>query len=744
MNAPALSRRSFTKGLGAGIVLAFSLDPVELLAQAAAQPPRLPGSLQTNRMLDAWIRINADGTATVFTGKVELGQGILTALCADRGGRARPAARPRHSSDRRHRALAERDLHLRQPVDREQRHGAAHGGRRGASILIDLAAEKLGVAADTLKVENGVISAADGRKIGYGELAAGADLKREATAQVKPKDPASHKIVGQSVQRIDIPDKVFGGAAYVQDMRPAGLVHGRVVRPPRYGSTLESVDEGAVKSMPGVLAVVRDGSFLGVIAQREEQAIKARDALVKSAKWKAGPELPDPAQDLRVSQVARRRRPRWSTRRRAWCWRVPASMRRPTPSHTCRTARSGPSCALAEFKDGQITVWSHGQGMYPMRDDIAKGLKVPPSQVRCVHVEGSGCYGHNGADDAALDAALLARARARPAGPRAMDARRRVRLVALWLRHGDEDQGRPRQRGPHRRLGLRAVEQHPQHAAERSGRQQPAGQLVSRRAAEARHAARGADPVRRRRRPQRGAALRLPEPAVTNHLVAEMPMRVSALRTLGAYANVLASESFMDELAIAGRSRSGGVPARAHEGAARPRGDREGRRRWPTGSRARREVSPAAAASHLPSTRTSPVTSPVSPTSRSTVRPARSACPHIWAAADSGLIINPDGLKNQIEGGVIQSASWTLYEQVRFDKNGINSRDWASYPIMTMPDVPKVTVELINRPNERPLGAGEGSQGPAVAAVANAVAHATGKRLRDLPLDAGKVKAAIG
>ena len=285
MNAPILSRRSFTKAMG-GIVLAFSLNPAELLAQAEAA--RLPGSLQTNRRLDGWLRINADGTATVFTGKVELGQGILTAL--------------------KQIAAEELDMPLNRlsiisgDTDATPNEGQTAGsqsiensgtalrmaGAEVRAMLIDLAAAKLGVAADTLKVVNGVISAADGRKVSYGELAAQTDLKREATAKVKPKDPASYRIVGQSEPRIDIPAKVAGGAAYVQDMRPAGMVHGRVVRPPRYGSTLESVDETAVKSLPGVIAVVRDGSFLGVIAEREEQAVKAREALAKARNGSSG------------------------------------------------------------------------------------------------------------------------------------------------------------------------------------------------------------------------------------------------------------------------------------------------------------------------------------------------------------------------------------------------------------------------------------------------------------------------
>ena len=200
----------------------------------------------------------------------------------------------------------------------------------------------------------------------------------------------------------------------------------------------------------------------------------------------------------------------------------------------------------------------------------------------------------------------------------------------------------------------------------------------------------------------------------------------------------------MDEMAAAGQSRSGGVPPRAYEGATRPRGDREGRRDGQLETRSRRDS--LARGRGIAFAKYKNLACYVACIADVEVDRAtgKVRVPHVWAAADSGLIINPDGLRNQIEGGIIQAASWTLYEKVRFDKTGITSRDWASYPIMTMPDVPKVTVELINRPTERPLGAGEGSQGPAGAAIANAVAHATGKRLRDLPLDAGRVKAALG
>ncbi|MEA2968192.1 MAG: nicotinate dehydrogenase subunit, partial [Alphaproteobacteria bacterium] len=292
MNAPAFTRRRFTAGLGA-LVVTFSLDPDFALGQE-----RLPGSLQNNRKLDGWIRINPDGSATVFTGKVELGQGILTALAQIAAEEIDlPLARVKMISGDTRQTPNEGQTAGSQSIENS---GTAlrMACAEARAILIDLAAKRLGAAADQLKVADGVVSAPDGRKIGYGEL--NPDLNREATARATPKPPASHKIVGKSIARFDIPAKVTGGLVYVQDMRPAGMLHGRVIRPRRYGSKLDSADEAAAKAMPGVVAVVRDGSFLGVVAEREEQAIKAREALRQSAKWTLGPELPDPARIFEV------------------------------------------------------------------------------------------------------------------------------------------------------------------------------------------------------------------------------------------------------------------------------------------------------------------------------------------------------------------------------------------------------------------------------------------------------------
>jgi CO/xanthine dehydrogenase Mo-binding subunit len=735
MHAPVLNRRRFTAGLGA-LVVGFSLDPKLAWAQA-----RLPGSLQNNRRLDGWIRINADGTATVFTGKVELGQGILTALKQIAAEELDlPLARIRLISGDTGQTPNEGQTAGSQSVENS---GTALrlAGAEVRAILLDLAAKRLAVSAEQLTVADGVITAPDGRQLGYGDLVADLDLDREASAKATPRPPARHRIVGKSIARFDIPAKVTGGVAFVQDIRRPGTLHGRVVRPPRYGSTLDSVDEAAVQALPGVVAVVRDGSFLGVVAEREEQAIKAREALRKSAKWTLGPELPDWARLFDIIKSLPSKDTTIGVKQDS----VPADTRtfeavytKPYMAH----ASIGPSCAVAEFTDGKLTVWTHSQGVFPLRAELAKTLKMSADAIRCVHMEGSGCYGHNGADDVAADAALLARAVAgrpvrlqwmrddefgwEPYGP-AMVMRAKAALGAngkiadweyeLW---SNTHSTRPQSTNGTNVLAAWYLAE-PQKMGPPTAIPQPAG-----------GGDRNAIPF-----------YDLPSQRVTHHFVPDMPIRVSALRTLGAYANVFALESFMDELAAA----AGADPVAfrlAHLKDPRARAVIEAvaaKAAWKPG-----EKGDGARGRGIGFAKYKNLACYVAVVAEIEVDHANGMLrvPRTWAAVDSGLIINPDGLVNQIEGGIIQSVSWTLKEQVRFDRDGILTRDWASYPILTMPEVPKVEIELINRPSERPLGAGEGSQGPAVAAVANAFANATGKRVRDLPLDPARVKAALG
>ena len=735
MAVPTLSRREVTAGLGA-IVLAFSLHP---RSAAPQQPAPLPGSLQRNRMLDAWLRINADGSATVFTGKVELGQGALTALAQIAAEELDlPVSRVAMISG--DTARTPDEGHTSGSFTIEHSGTALRlAGAEVRGILLELARQRLGVPVDALVAREGIISAPDGRKVGYGALAAVVDLHREASAKVAPKPARKHGIVGKSAPRLDIPRKVTGGVAYVQDLRLPGMLHGRVVRPPRYGARLDDLGKNA--SPENVVAVVRDGSFLGVIAEREEQAIKARSLLAGSAIWSGGSELPDqgrlaahlmamPAKDMVVSE--KQGSPPAGART------LEATYTKPYIMH----AAIGPSCAVAQFNDGKLTVWSHTQGVFPLRKDLAKVLKMDEAAIRCIHAEGSGCYGHNGADDVALDAALLARAvpgRAvrvqwmrddehawEPFGP-AMVMRARAALGAdgriadwgyeLWSNSHAMRPGEPQ--GTNLLAGWYLAQPYPMSPPRVIP--QPSG---------------GGD---------RNAVppYEFPRQKIVQHFIPDMPIRVSSLRTLGAYANVFAVESFMDELALA--SGAGPVAFRlSHLSDPRAKAviaAAAGKARWREG-----EQGSLARGRGIAFARYKSLATYVAVVAEVEVDRSSGAIkvPRVTAAADAGQIINPDGLRNQIEGGVIQSTSWTLHEAVQFDGNGIRSRDWRSYPILTMPEVPKVEVELIDRPEEKPLGAGEASQGPAVAAIANAFAHATGTRLRDLPMTRDRVKAALG
>lgn len=734
-----LSRRQLGK-LAGSIVIAFSLRPSLVLAQSAT---RLPGSLNNNRMLDAWLRINPDGSATVFTGKVELGQGVVTALAQ----------------------IAAEELDL--PMHRIEMIAAETGkspdegftsgsvsienggtalrlaGAEARSLLLANAAAQLGVPVTDLTVLDGnVVAPGDTARIGYGKLVTKNMFHREASATVLPKPRSRYNIVGQSVARLDIPAKVTGGAIFVQDMRLPGMAFGRVVRPPSYRASLTDADVSAARKLPGVIAVVRSASFLGVVAQREEQAIAASAALRKSAKWKEVADLPD------------------STEIHAWLKKKPAetsvvsekkgdgatpakllqaSYTKPYTAH----ASIGPSCAIAQFTDpGRLMVWSHSQGIYPLRQDLAKALGMRADGITVQHVQGSGCYGHNGADDVALDAALLARG----AGNRPVKVQ--------WMRD-DENGWEPF--GPAMVSDLKAglaadgsildwqCEVWSNTHSTRPGFADGVNLL----AAWQMENPKSPPPPRGIPQPNGGGDRNavpyydFPAQKITSHLVIDMPLRVSSLRTLGGFHNIFAGESFMDELALAAGidpvefrlrhlsdPRAKAVIQRAAKQAGWKSGVKgDGRRGRGVGfARYKNGAAYVAVVADVLVDRASGVIK----------------VPHLVAAADAGLIVNPNGLGNQIEGGCIQATSWTLHEAVTFDRQRVTSRDWASYPILTFLEAPHVETILLDYQSEPALGAGEAAQGPTAAAIANAVAHATGRRLRDLPFSPDRVRQALG
>jgi len=738
---PSLSRRKLLAGGGA-LVVSFSLARSSLstaIAQAQPPPRRLPGSLRTTPMLDAWIRIDANGIA-VFTGKVELGQGIKTALlqvAAEELGvepgqieftTADTAKTPNEGYTAGSQSMQDSATAIR------------HAAAQARELLIGAAAARFGVPAEQVSANDGVVTAGDGRSASYQDLASAEMLHVEAQPQSKLKDPRSYRFVGKPLERVDIPAKVTGAVAYVQDLRLPGMVHARVVRPPSYSARLRSVDAAAVERMPGVLKVVRDGSFLAVVAQREFQAVRAMDALAMAARWAESKSLPDPARlyDWVRGAPAREHviqegRSGAETGGRT----LQAVYHRPYQLH----GSIGPSCAVALAEADLLTVWTHSQGVYPLRGALAEMLHMPEDKVRCIHMEGSGCYGHNGADDAAADAALVAMAL----------PQRPVRVQ--WMRdqeHAWEPFGAAmvtRVRATLDSSGTVADWQYEVWSNAHSTRPGGAGNLMP-----AWHLATPfTQPVPEPIPQPTGGGDRNAAPLyqfantrVVHRFIPDMPLRVSAVRGLGAYMNVFSLESFMDELALAAgvdpvefrlrhlqdpRARDVvQLAAEKFAWAAAPKLPK-GRGRGFAFARYKNLAAYTAVAVELEVQRET-----------GQIRLLR-----FVAADDSGEIVNPDGVRNQIEGGIVQSSSWTLQEAVTFDDTRITSRDWSTYPILRFDDLPeKVEVHLIDRPREPFLGTGESAQGPTAAAIANALANATGVRLRELPFTRRKVKAAIG
>jgi CO/xanthine dehydrogenase Mo-binding subunit len=724
-----VTRRALLAGTGA-LIVSFAL----IERGFAQDEKKLPGSLANDAFLDSWIRIDAEGTITVFTGKAELGQGVKTALI-------------QIAAEELDVAPAEIML-ITADTGRTPNEGFTAGSQsmqnsgtaiRNAaaqvrSMLVAEAARRQNVAPESLKPAD--------KKIGsftYGELAAAIDLHVEAQPDVVLKSSADFKIMGQPVPRVDIPGKVTGGVAYVQDLRPQGMLHARIVRPPSPGATLASVDATQVKTLPGVKAVVQDGSFLAVVAEGEFQAVKAMRALAAAAKWNETASLPA-KRDIPTYLKSLEREV--GTVAQEGSVVIPAGDRtfkarftRPYMMH----GSIGPSCAVAVMDGDMLTVWSHTQGVFPDRKAIAEMLAMPLDNVRVIHAQGSGCYGHNGADDAAADAAVIAHAV--PGQP----------IRVQWMReqeHANEPYGPAMLMEVEAALsgdGTISSWNFDVWTNTHSTRPGGAGALL---AARSLAQAFPPEPAELEISPS-GNGDRNANPLYTFanrrvlwHFLPEMPVRVSALRSLGAYANVFALESFMDDMAleakadpVAFRLKHLDDPrAQAVIEAAAAKFGWDQRAKVPGQGHGFAFARYKNHAAYLALAVTVAV-------DRDTghVRVLRAV-----AAIDSGEIVNPDGIRNQTEGGIIQAMSWTLYEQVTFDETRITSIDWASYPILRFASVPdSIEVHIIPRPNEPFLGTGEAAQGPTPAAIRNAIRDATGVKLYDLPFSRERVKGAI-
>jgi CO/xanthine dehydrogenase Mo-binding subunit len=692
----------------------------------------LPASLRAHPRLSQWLQFNADETVTVRTGKVEFGQGIRTALAQL--------------------VAAELELPLAcirmQPADTRsspdegvtagslsvQESGAAlrQVCAEARALLLAEAARQLQAAPAELLVAQGCIRrrGADGQT-SYWALAQSGVLEREATGFVAPAPPSPDGLLGRPVAQLDLPAKIRGQAHFIHDLELPGMLYGRVARPPSPGAQLRHADLGAVRALPGVVSVVCDGRFLGVVAEQEYTAVQALKRLQAAASWHEAATLPDAAdlpswlqsQPVETSVYAEQQAPAPLPPTQQ---RFRASYARPFLAH----ASIGPSCGVARFSGGRLEVWTHSQGIFNLRADLARMLDLPPTDIDVFHVEGAGCYGHNGADDAACDAVLLARAL----------PGRAVQVV--WSRE-DELSWSPL--GAAMAVTLEAdvaadgrITQW-RHEIWSNGHSSRPGRAPVPVLLGATHRAQAAamPPAANMPRQAGGGAERNAMPVydfaqwqVVNHRLLAMPLRTSSLRSLGAHCNVFASESFLDEIAIARgedplayrlrhledvRLREVLQTAAAMAGwSGRPQSEAAGRGMGLGVSRYKNTGAYCAAVA--------------------LVEAGHELRVHqLWIAVDVGLVVNPDGVRNQIEGGAIQTVSWMLKEAVQFDRTRITSASWEQYPILRFSEVPRIEIQLLDRPHEKSLGAGEATQGPVAAAIGNALAAALGVRVRQMP-----------
>ena len=736
------SRREVLKA--GSLAVAFSLTGGAGTALAQQQKAAVPAALAKPLMLtevDSFLTIDADGAVTVYSGKVDLGTGVKTALTqivADELDVPMSSVR-----------IVQGDT-LTTP-DQGPTFGSVSiqiGGmqiRNAAALaraaLLEAAAKRLNAKPEELSIENGVIANLT-RQVTFGQLIDGKtfNLKVDHTKPPPWKGAKAYKHVGTSVARLDIPDKVTGRFTYMHDVRVPGMLHGRVVRPPAIGAELETVNEASIKAIPGIVKVVREGNFLGVVAQSEWSAIRAaRELKATWSEWKGLPEQAKLYEYVRATKVAKDEVTGNIGNTAEAMAKDGVKKLAATYDFAIHTHGSmGPSCAIAEFEDGKLTSWSASQMTHSLQKQLAKMLALPADKVRCIYVEGSGCYGRNGHEDAAADAAILAKAVGKP-----------VRVQ--WSR-ADEHGWDPK--GPPTLIDMRAALDGANVAAWESEffipQQTPNMFLVPLMAATlsglpADETIAPGNIFQNSNIPYKFANIK-----AVCHRLETTPLRPSWIRTPGRMQNTYANECFMDELAAV----AGEDPIAFRRKVLDP-ADKRGLEvldrvaqlaKWES------RTSPKPGASgdvvtgrgvsyckyELVRTYIAVVAEVEVTKSTGAIRVTK-----FHVAHDCGQIINPDGLRNQIEGNVIQTVSRTLIEEVKFSRSAVTSLDWASYPILTFPEVPEIVIDLIDRPSEKPWGAGEPSAAVVPSAVSNAVFDATGVRLRSVPFTPDKVKTAM-
>lgn len=713
--------------------LPFCTSKVNPPAAIATMGSSLERATAGPKAIDSWIRLDTNGYVTVLTGKMELGQGVRTALMqmaaeeldVDMNRVQIITADTGQTPNERYTAGSASIESSGKAI----RNAAAEARRR----LLDMAASNLQVPVSNLVVENGMVKVVGSKQaVSYWGLLQGKHIEGEVTGQAPLKDPSTYKLVGSAYPREDIVSMATGMLSYIQDVRLPGMVHGRILRPPAYQSKLVSLPMEKAQALPGILKIVKNGNFVAVIATQEYDAVKALHFLRELAVWEKKPITPllkdlydDMMRNGSKGEVVADN-PAFQNNLSSAHIQHEAVYKRPYHMH----GSIGPSCALALWENDLLTIWSHTQGVYPLRQTISNLLSLPEEKIRVIGVPGSGCYGHNGADDVAADAALLAIEM--PGKP--------VRVQ--WMR---EDEHRWEPYGSAMVMNLSAgisaegkltawkTELWSDTHSTRPGGK--AGHFIAGRDLE--------KPFPFSVGGFSGGSTRNSVPLydiAARQIVLHNykgPLRTSALRSLGAYANIFALESFIDELAIkAGKDAVDfrllhlkderakeviTVLAKKISWAARKTSPGSGM--GFAFAQYKNEAAYFAVAAELT----------VDPVSKK-IRVVK-----LTGCIDAGQTINSDGIKNQTSGGMIQSASWTLLEQVKYDADGVQSRDWDTYPILRFADIPDTEVIIIDRPQQEPLGAGEAAQGPTAAAIANAIYSATGSRLRELPLTPDKI-----
>ena len=728
----AITRREFLK-TGGALVVTFAVAPQFTQANpAAAAAAKTVAADQ----VDGFLAVDAKGMVTVYSGKVDLGTGIRTAMTQ----------------------IAAEELCV--PIDKVMviqgdtlltpDQGVTFGSlsiqnggmqiRQAAATareaLLAQAATKLGADRAALVAKDGVAMPKSGGKgVSYAELVGGKSFQLGLDAKAPLKDPKDYTIVGTSVKRLDIPAKVTGRFEYMQDFKLPGMLHARVVRPKAMKATLQSVNDWDCRKVPGYVGYVRKGNFLAVVGKNEWAAVKAARTI--ETKWSDWSGLPDQAalwEWVRSVKVNKNE-----------AFQSVGKVDDAFAAQGARTLKAsydfaiqthgslGPSCAVAKFEDGKLTSWSASQQTHLLRKQLAKMFDLKPEDVRCIYIEGAGCYGRNGHEDAAADAALIAKEVGVP-----------VRVQ--WMRD-DEHGWDPK--GPPTLLDHKA-------AMDDSGKvigwesivyipERPKDIVVGLVAADL-----AGMPNEQSHPGNIHASLAIPYDVpnirCSANWLAETPFRPSWIRTPGRMQNTFANESFMDELAAAAKAD----PLEFRRRYLKDARGLELLQRLETLAKyaprsGPRESGDIVRGRGISYTKYELVRTYVGivadvEVNRST---GQVRVTDVYVAHDCGQVINPDGLKNQIEGNVVQTVGRTLFEEIKFDRSTITSRDWGTYRIIKFPEVPRVSIELIDRPTEKPWGAGEPTAAVVPSAIANAICDATGVRLRSVPFTPDKVLAGL-